>query len=89
MSSSLTLKQVAEQALREKVEMEARVKYLQTQLGQLHRKGVAWENQESPMWKDTQKNPNGRKTTRMVPLVKMVKQEAHFGLKKEPTSISR
>ena len=30
--SSLTLEQVAEKALREKAEMEAQVKYLQTQL---------------------------------------------------------
>ena len=35
MSSSLTPKQVAEQALKEKAELEARVKYLQSQLGQL------------------------------------------------------
>jgi len=35
MSSSLTPQQVAEQALKEKAELEAKVKYLRTQLGQL------------------------------------------------------
>ena len=35
MSSSLTPEEVAEQALREKAELEAQVKYLRTQLGQL------------------------------------------------------
>jgi len=35
MSSSLTPNQVAKNALREKAELEAQVKYLQTQLGQL------------------------------------------------------
>jgi len=35
MSSSLTLEQVAETVLKEKAELEAKVKYLQTQLGQL------------------------------------------------------
>jgi len=35
MSSSLTLEQVVEQALKEKVGLEARVKYLYSQLGQL------------------------------------------------------
>jgi len=35
MSSSLTPEQVAEQALREKAELEAQVKYLQSQLGQM------------------------------------------------------
>ena len=37
MSSSRNLEEVAEQALKEKAEMEARVKYLQDQLGQLLR----------------------------------------------------
>ena len=37
MSSSQNLEEVAEQAPKEKSEMEARVKYLQTQLGQLLR----------------------------------------------------
>jgi len=35
MSSGFTPEQVAEQALREKAELEAQVKYLQSQLGQL------------------------------------------------------
>jgi len=35
MSASLTPEQVAKQALREKAELEAEVKYLRTQLGQL------------------------------------------------------
>jgi len=35
MSSSLTPEQVAEQALKEKAKLEAHVKYLQSQLGQL------------------------------------------------------
>ena len=35
MSSSLTPEQVAEQALSKKAELEAQVKYLQSQLGQL------------------------------------------------------
>jgi len=35
MSSSLTLEQVANIVLKEKAELEAKVKYLQTQLGQL------------------------------------------------------
>ena len=35
MCSSLNLEEVAEQALKEKAGMEARVKYLQDQLGQL------------------------------------------------------
>jgi len=42
MSSSLTPKQVAEQALREKAEIEAQVKYLQTQLGQLLEEKRKW-----------------------------------------------
>jgi len=37
MSSSLTPEQVADQALKEKAELEAQVKYLQSQLGQLLR----------------------------------------------------
>jgi len=35
MSSSLTPEEVAEIALKEKAELEAKIKYLQTQLGQL------------------------------------------------------
>jgi len=35
MSTSLTLKEVAEQALREKAELEAQMKYLRSQLGQM------------------------------------------------------
>ena len=35
MSTSLTLEQVTKQALREKAELEAQVKYLQSQLGKM------------------------------------------------------
>jgi len=52
MSSSLTPEQVAEQALREKAEMEAQVKYLQTQLGQLL--------EEKQRWNRTPKNYHTR-----------------------------
>ena len=56
MSSSLTPEQVAEQAMSEKAELEAQVKYLQTQLGQLLKERRRWRqgsssrrNQEEPV----------------------------------------
>jgi len=42
MSSSQTPEQVAEQALRDKADLEAQVKYLQTQLGQLLNERKRW-----------------------------------------------
>ena len=42
MSSSQTPEQVAEQALRDKADLEAQVKYLQTQLGQLLNERKKW-----------------------------------------------
>jgi len=49
MSSSLTPEQVAETVLKEKTELEAKGKYLQTQLGQLlEEKGRSLGNSKSP-----------------------------------------
>ena len=49
MSSSLTLEQVAETVLKEKAELEAKVKYLQTQPGQLlEEKRRSLRNSRSP-----------------------------------------
>jgi len=42
MSFSLTPEQVAEEALRERAEMDSQVKYLQTQLGQLLEEKRRW-----------------------------------------------
>jgi len=48
-SSSLTPKQVAKNALKERAEMEAQIKYLQTQLGQLmEEKRRSLRNSRSP-----------------------------------------
>ena len=56
MSSSQTPEQVAEQAIRERAELEAQVKYLQTQLGQLMKERRRWmrgsnspRNREEPV----------------------------------------
>ena len=60
MSSSLTPEQVAENALRERAEMQAQIKYLQTQLGQLmeeKRRGL--RNSRSPTDHGEASHPNG------------------------------
>jgi len=56
MSSSQTPEQVAEQAIRERAELEAQVKYWQTQLGQLLKEQRRWirgsnspRNQDEPL----------------------------------------
>jgi len=66
MSSSLTPEQVAEQAIREKAELEAQVKYLQTQLGQLLKERRRWRqgsnsprNQETPTGDREEETPLG------------------------------
>jgi len=50
MSSSQTPEQVAEQALRDKADLEAQVKYLQVQLGQLLNERKRWRQGSSSPW---------------------------------------
>ena len=60
MSTSLTPEQVAEQALREKAEVEAQLKYVQRQLGQLmeeKRRGL-WSSRSSSKHRDSD-DPEG------------------------------
>jgi len=66
MSSSQTPEQVAEQAIRERAELEAQVKYLQTQLGQLLKERRRWirgsnspQNQDEPLENREEKMQQG------------------------------
>jgi len=66
MSSSQTPEQVAEQAIRERAELEAQVKYLQTQLGQLLKERRRWirgsnspRNQDEPVVNREEKMQQG------------------------------
>ena len=71
MLSSLTPKQVAKQAVRERAEMETRVKYLQTQLGQLlEEKRGRIEAPTGPITVLFLMSPRGRKTASMGVQVK-------------------
>jgi len=63
MSSSLIPEQVIENALREKAELEAQVKYLQTQLDQLlEEKRRNLRSPRSPTEQDTQFAPEGEES---------------------------
>jgi len=55
MSTSLTPEQVAEQALREKAEVEGQLKYVQRQLGQLieEKKRGLWSSKSSSKHRDS------------------------------------
>jgi len=66
MSSSRTPEQMAEQDARERAELEAQVKYLQTQLGQLLRERQRWmrgsnspRDQEDPVEPRVEELPQG------------------------------
>jgi len=81
MSSSLTLGQVAENALREKAEVEAQNKYLQKQLGKLleeTRRGL--RNSRSPTDQEVRCRLEEEGTIPMAPLVREKKKEGHSGL---------
>ena len=81
MSSSLTPKQVTENALREKAKLEAQVNCLQSQLGQLSSvKKKEFERQGVPTIKRSILDPKERKAIPIAPLVKEMKKEGHSGL---------
>jgi len=87
MSSSLTPEQVTENAPREKDELKAQVKYLQTQLGQLLEvKRKSLRNSRSPMKQGLSLNPR-RKAIKMAPPVMKVQKQGHSSLKGEATLI--
>jgi len=90
MSSSLTPKQVTENALREKAKLEDQVKYLQSQLGQLSSVKKEFERlKESHETRASFFNPREKKATQMAHLVMKVKKEGHFVLEGEETLILR
>jgi len=71
MSSSRNLEEVAEQALKEKAEVEARVKYLQAQLSQLMREKQR-NLRDSPSSIVNQAKRRKRASWRIIPLVLLV-----------------